>query len=70
MYVVKYVENGEEKEMKFEERDEAFLFQSGLIAKRKRKENGAWDIEPKGVWNTRTIRCPRKRMGIRVRRRR
>ena len=56
MYVVKYVENGEEKEAKFEERDEAFLFQSGLIAKRKRKENGAWDIEPKGVWNTRTIR--------------
>lgn len=56
MYVVKYVENGEEKEEKFEERDEAFLFQSGLIARRKEKEDGTWDIEPKGVWNTKTIR--------------
>ena len=56
MYVVKYVENGEKKEEKFEDRDEAFLFQSGLIAKRTRKENGAWNIEPNGVWNTKTIR--------------
>ena len=56
MYVVKYVENGEEKEKKFEGRDEAFLFQSGLIAKRKRKENGAWNIETKGVWNTKMTR--------------
>ena len=56
MYVVKYVENGEKKEKKYEDRDEAFLFQSGLIAGRKMKENGAWDVEPKGVWNTKTIR--------------
>lgn len=56
MYVVKYVENGEEKEEKIENRDEAFLFQSGLFAKRKRKEDGAWDIEVKGVWNTKTTR--------------
>ena len=56
MYVVKYVENGEEKEEKIEDRDEAFRFQSGLIAKRKRKEDGTWDIEPKGVWNMKTTR--------------
>lgn len=55
MYVVKYVENGEEKESKFEDRDEAFLFQSGLVARRKRNEDGKWDVEPKGVWNTKTI---------------
>ena len=52
MYTVKYVENGEKKEEKFEDRDEAFLFQSGLIARRKKKEAGKWDIEPKGGWNT------------------
>lgn len=56
MYVVKYVENGEEKEKKIEDRDEAFLFQSGLLAKRKRKEDGTWDIDVKGVWNTSTAR--------------
>ena len=57
MYTVKYVENGEEKEEKFKDRDEAFLFQSGLIVRRKKKnEAGKWDIEPKGVWNTKTIR--------------
>ena len=56
MYTVKYVENGEEKEEKFEDCDKAFLFQSGLIAKRKRKEDGSWDIEPKGVWSTKTTR--------------
>lgn len=55
MYTVKYVENGEKKEEKFEDRDEAFLFQSGLIVRRKRNEDGSWDIEPKGVWNTNTI---------------
>ena len=56
MYVVKYVENGEEKESKFEDRDEAFIFQSGLVARRKRNEDGSWDVEPMGVWNTKTIR--------------
>ena len=51
-YVVKYVENGVEKESKvFEDRDEAFLFQTGLLAKRVRKEDGSWDIELRGVWN-------------------
>ena len=54
MYTVKYVENDEEKEAEFKDRGEAFLFQSGLIAKRKRKEDGSWDVEPMGVWNTNT----------------
>ena len=31
--------------------DEAFLFQSGLLARRKRGEDGKWDIEIEGVWN-------------------
>lgn len=56
MYIVKYIENGEEKEEKIENRDEAFRFQSELIAKRKMKEDGTWDIEIKGVWNTKTIK--------------
>jgi len=57
MYVVEYTENGVEKKSKaFEDREEAFLFQSGLIAKRKRGADGKWDIEPKGVWNTSAIR--------------
>ena len=56
MYTVKYVENGEEKEEKFKDRDEAFLFQSGLIVRRKKNEAGKWDIEPKRVWNPKTIR--------------
>lgn len=57
MYVVKYVENGEEKQSKeFADRDEAFRFQSGLLAKRKRKEDGTWDVDVKGVWNTKTAR--------------
>lgn len=57
MYVVKYVENGEEKQSKeFADRDEAFRFQSGLLAKRKRKEDGTWDVDVKGVWNTKTTR--------------
>lgn len=55
MYTVKYVENGEKKEEKFEDRDEAFLFQSGLIARRKRNEDGSCDIKLMGVWNTNTI---------------
>ena len=55
MYTVKYVENGEKKEENFEDRDEAFLFQSGLIARRKRNEDGLCDIELMGVWNTKTI---------------
>ena len=55
MYTVKYVENGEKKEENFEDRDEAFLFQSGLIARRKRNEDGSWDVELMGVWNTKTI---------------
>lgn len=51
MYIVKYVENGVEKQSKaIYDRDEAFLFQTGLIAKRKRAADGSWDIEPKGVW--------------------
>ena len=51
-YVVKYVENGVEKESKmFEDRDEAFMFQTGLLAKRVHKADGTWDIETKGVWN-------------------
>lgn len=55
MYTVKYVENGEEKEAEFEDRDEAFLFQSGLVARRKRNEDGSCDIKLMGVWNTKTI---------------
>ena len=51
-YIVKYVENGVEKESEtFENRDEAFMFQTGLFAKRTRKADGTWDIETKGVWN-------------------
>lgn len=51
MYIVKYVENGVEKQSKaIYDRDEAFLFQTGLIAKRKRTADGSWDIETKGVW--------------------
>lgn len=56
MYAVKYVENGEKKEAEFEDRDEAFLFQSGLVARRKRNEDGKWDVEPIGVWSTKTTR--------------
>lgn len=51
MYVVEYVEDGEEKKEKFEDRDKAFLFQSGVVARRKRNEDGSWNIEPKGVWS-------------------
>ena len=54
MYTVKYVENGEEKEAEFKDRDEAFHFQSGLVARRKKNEDGRWDVEPMGVWNTST----------------
>ena len=51
MYIVKYTENGVEKQSNtIENRDEAFLFQAGLIAKRKRNEDGSWDVTPKGVW--------------------
>lgn len=51
-YVVRYVENGVEKESKeFADRDEAFGFQAGLIARRTQKADGTWDIETKGVWN-------------------
>lgn len=51
MYIVKYVENGVEKQSKaIDDRDEAFLFQTGLIAKRKRTADGKWDIETRGVW--------------------
>ena len=56
MYVVKYVENGEEKKAEFEDRDEAFLFQSGLVARRKRNEDGKWDVESVGVWSAKTTR--------------
>lgn len=57
MYVVEYTENGEKKRSEaFEEREEAFAFQAGLIARRKRKDDGGWDIELGGVWNTSTIR--------------
>jgi hypothetical protein len=51
-YEVKYIENGVEKTSeKFADRDEAFAFQSGLLAKRQRKADGAWDIEPVGVYD-------------------
>ena len=51
-YVVRYVENGVEKESKeFTDRDEAFAFQAGLIAKRQKKADGAWDIELDGVYD-------------------
>lgn len=51
MYIVKYTENGVEKQSKaIEDRDEAFLFQAGLIAKRKLNKDGSWDIKPKGIW--------------------
>ena len=51
MWKVKWVENGVEKESEeFDSRDDAFLFQSGLVAKRKRLADGKWDIETKGVW--------------------
>lgn len=50
MYIVKYVENGVEKQSEMMGRDEAFLFQSGLFARRKMTENGTWNIEVKGVW--------------------
>ena len=53
MYIVKYKENGEEKQTEpIEDRDEAFLFQTGLIARRKEKADGTYDVEPLGVWNT------------------
>ena len=51
-YVVEYVENGVEKKSKeFTDRDEAFGFQTGLIAKRTRKPDGTYDIMPKGVYD-------------------
>ena len=55
MYVVKYVENGEEKQTEeIADRDEAFRRQTGLLAKRKRNEDGTWDIDVLGVWNLNT----------------
>ena len=52
MYIVKYVENGETKEsQEFKNRQEAFMFQAGLLTRRTRKEDGTWDIEPIGVYN-------------------
>jgi len=51
MYEVRWTENGEKKTEQIKNRDEAFLFQSGLLARRKRGEDGKWDIEIEGVWN-------------------
>ena len=51
MYEVHWTENGEKKTEQIKNRDEAFLFQSGLLARRKMGEGGKWDIEIEGVWN-------------------
>ena len=51
MYEVRYAENGEQKKSpRIEDREEAFLWQAGLIARRKRKPDGGWDVEIGGVW--------------------
>lgn len=51
MYEVRWTENGEKKTEKIPGRDEAFSFQTGLLARRKKGEDGKWDIEIEGVWN-------------------
>lgn len=51
MWKVLYRENGEDKESRlFGDRDLAFLFQSGLLARRRRLEGGGWDVEVRGVY--------------------
>ena len=52
MYEVRYVENGENKVEKFEDsqRDEAFRFQTGLLARSVPAEGGGKTIETLGVW--------------------
>jgi len=50
MYEVYYIENGEKKSKRFGNRDEAFGFQSELIVKRRRRDDGSWDIELVGVY--------------------
>ena len=50
MYEVQWTENGQKKTKRIADRDEAFLFQSELLIRRKRGENGKWNIEPYGVY--------------------
>lgn len=50
MWRVHYTEDGVEKTSElFGNRDEAFLFQSGLLTRRTRKEDGSWSIDVHGV---------------------
>lgn len=52
MYKVKYVEDGVEKESReFAARAEAFAFQAGILARRKRMDDGTWNPDTKGVYN-------------------
>ena len=49
MYKVIYTENNEKKEKIYDSRDAAFGFQTELLIKRVRLDNGSWSIEIHGV---------------------
>ena len=53
MWRVHYTEDGVEKTSEpFGDMDEAFGFQSGLLVRRRRREDGSWNIDVHGVEKT------------------